>query len=102
MNNCIIHSTGNSEIVLTIGDCRYSARVVEDQDKLHIFTSGVRHEVFLPLVKVEGSELDHGDSALIAPMPCKISHISVKAGDIVKKGQTLIILEAMKMEVIAI
>jgi acetyl/propionyl-CoA carboxylase alpha subunit len=95
----MIHSTGNSEIVATIGDCRYSARVVEDKDTINIFTSGVRHEIFAPIIKVEGSEMDHGDSALLAPMPCKISHVSVKVGDVVKKGQTLIILEAMKMEV---
>ena len=31
-------------------------------------------------------------------MPCKISQINVKQGDVVKKGQALVILEAMKME----
>ena len=31
-------------------------------------------------------------------MPCKISTVIVKVGDTVKKGQVLIILEAMKME----
>jgi 3-methylcrotonyl-CoA carboxylase alpha subunit len=31
-------------------------------------------------------------------MPSKISQVYVKAGDIVKKGQPLVVLEAMKME----
>jgi 3-methylcrotonyl-CoA carboxylase alpha subunit len=31
-------------------------------------------------------------------MPCKISAVNVKAGDNVTKGQTLLVLEAMKME----
>jgi 3-methylcrotonyl-CoA carboxylase alpha subunit len=31
-------------------------------------------------------------------MPCKISQVNVKAGQSVKKGQNLIVLEAMKME----
>jgi biotin carboxyl carrier protein len=32
-------------------------------------------------------------------MPCKISQVYIKAGDKVKKGDNLMILEAMKMEV---
>lgn len=38
----------------------------------------------------------HG--SLSAPMPATVRRIDVKAGDVVKKGQTLILLEAMKME----
>ena len=38
------------------------------------------------------------DDGLTAPMPGKITMLHVKAGDIVKKGQSLLILEAMKME----
>jgi biotin carboxyl carrier protein len=38
----------------------------------------------------------HG--ALAAPMPATVLRIVVKTGDVVKKGQTLILLEAMKME----
>lgn len=33
-----------------------------------------------------------------APMPGLVLHIKVSVGDVVKKGDTLIILEAMKME----
>lgn len=33
------------------------------------------------------------------PMPCKISQVLVTPGQIVEKGATLVILEAMKMEV---
>jgi glutaconyl-CoA/methylmalonyl-CoA decarboxylase subunit gamma len=39
-----------------------------------------------------------GASTITAPMPGTILSISVKAGDKVKKGQVLCILEAMKME----
>jgi biotin carboxyl carrier protein len=39
-----------------------------------------------------------GASTINAPMPGTILSISVKAGDVVKKGQVLCILEAMKME----
>ncbi|MFW6300791.1 MAG: acetyl-CoA carboxylase biotin carboxyl carrier protein subunit, partial [Oceanicaulis sp.] len=33
-----------------------------------------------------------------APMPGKVLSLPVKPGDAVKKGQTLVVLEAMKME----
>ncbi|MBO4410734.1 MAG: biotin/lipoyl-binding protein [Lachnospiraceae bacterium] len=39
-----------------------------------------------------------GKTKVIAPMPGKIVAVKVKAGDAVKKGQVVILLEAMKME----
>jgi len=39
-----------------------------------------------------------GASTVTAPMPGTILSVNVKAGDTVKKGQVLCILEAMKME----
>jgi len=39
-----------------------------------------------------------GATAVKAPMPGTILNVNVKTGDVVKKGQVLLILEAMKME----
>ena len=39
-----------------------------------------------------------GGEVIAAPMPGNILAVNVKAGDAVKKGQVLMILEAMKME----
>ena len=39
-----------------------------------------------------------GAATLNAPMPGKVSEVKVKAGDNVKKGQVLLMLEAMKMQ----
>ena len=36
---------------------------------------------------------------LTAPMPGQVRSVSVRAGDAVKKGQTLLTIEAMKMEI---
>ena len=38
------------------------------------------------------------DGSILSPMPGKVVSVSVKAGDTVTKGQTLLVLEAMKME----
>jgi len=43
-------------------------------------------------------ENNGNEGSVITPMPCKISQIFVKSGQTVKKGDPLIVLEAMKME----
>jgi biotin carboxyl carrier protein len=45
-----------------------------------------------------GVRHDHA-GGLIAPMPGQIRSVSVSVGDVVKKGQTLLTMEAMKMEI---
>jgi propionyl-CoA carboxylase alpha chain len=50
----------------------------------------------LPRFVLPGSEVQAG--GLIAPMPGKVIDLKVKVGSKVKKGDTLVILEAMKME----
>jgi len=40
----------------------------------------------------------HASGSLKAPMPGKVLRVDVKAGQIVKKGDSILILEAMKME----
>ena len=39
-----------------------------------------------------------GANSVTAPLPGSVTGVNVKAGDAVKAGQTLIIIEAMKME----
>ncbi len=39
-----------------------------------------------------------GRHALTAPMPATVIRVHVKPGDAVKKGDTIVLLEAMKME----
>ncbi len=40
-----------------------------------------------------------GSSELIAPMPGQVRAVNIHAGDHVTKGQVLVVLEAMKMEI---
>jgi len=48
--------------------------------------------------KRSGVRHDHVGE-LAAPMPGQVRAVNVKEGDIVTKGQTLLVLEAMKMEI---
>ena len=43
-------------------------------------------------------EVADGDTSMKAPMPGKVSKIVAKVGDKVKKGDIIMILEAMKMQ----
>jgi len=49
-----------------------------------------------PLAAREGD--DPGAGRLTAPMPGRVTHLLVEAGDVVRRGEPLMIIEAMKME----
>ena len=50
----------------------------------------------LPRFKIPGANLQ--EDGLVAPMPGKVIDIQVKKGQKIKKGQSILIIEAMKME----
>jgi biotin carboxyl carrier protein len=45
-----------------------------------------------------GAERGSGPQRLVAPMPGKIVRVGVKPGDAVRARQTVVVVEAMKME----
>lgn len=51
-----------------------------------------------PKATANAAEAPAGCETIESPMPGTISEISVSAGQSVKKGDTLLVLEAMKME----
>ncbi len=71
-----------------------------------LFVQGHHVDVHLPWgnyrlsypVRSRGGAGGHGEGSLNAPMPGKVLKVSVAPGDEVAAGDTLMILEAMKME----
>ena len=51
-----------------------------------------------PAPAPKAAEVGAGDTALNAPMPGKVTKIVAKEGDAVKKGDIIMVLEAMKMQ----
>ncbi|MFT3728042.1 MAG: acetyl/propionyl/methylcrotonyl-CoA carboxylase subunit alpha [Terricaulis sp.] len=63
-----------------------------------IFNHGETYEFTLDTGERAAGEGSAGDGAILSPMPGKIVSVATKAGASVKKGDALVVLEAMKME----
>jgi acetyl/propionyl-CoA carboxylase alpha subunit len=74
-----------------------SALLVDD-DEIVVFEAGEAFAFSLKPPSAAADEAGGGDGALRAPMPGKVTAVAVAAGAVVAKGQTLLTLEAMKME----
>ncbi len=81
-----------------IDGAEHHAVVLRDGRKLSVLSDNLHAEITWhdPLA-VDAAEDDHA-GRLTAPMPGKVVAVRVQLGDAVKKGQPLVIVEAMKME----
>lgn len=83
---------------LLIDGKRVIAYVSSDMAKRWVTING--HTLMLTKTSgaKQGVRHEHA-GGLIAPMPGQVRSVSVGVGDVVKKGQTLLTMEAMKMEI---
>ena len=63
-----------------------------------IFDRGEAYEFTLDTGERSADEATAGDRAILSPMPGKIVSVAAKAGAKLKKGDPILVLEAMKME----
>jgi biotin carboxyl carrier protein len=83
---------------LLIDGKRVTAYVSSDMAKRWVTING--HTLMLTKTSgaKQGVRHEHA-GGLIAPMPGQVRSVSVNVGDVVKKGQSLLTMEAMKMEI---
>ncbi len=88
----------SSEGDVWIDGIKTRSTVVRRGERITVIVSGVNYELDLidPLA-ARGAEED-ATGSLTAPMPGRIIQVLAKPGDDVKRGNALMILEAMKME----
>jgi 3-methylcrotonyl-CoA carboxylase alpha subunit len=77
---------------------RFTASVYANGETDYVFTSRGATEIIAIDLLAHAGEGVADAGRLTAPMPGKVVSFSVKAGDTVKKGQALAVMEAMKME----
>jgi propionyl-CoA carboxylase alpha chain len=92
-----IFSWSEDAIDVEIDNRRQRSRVTRTENRLIVQTPTSDVEfILVPRFLVPGEEAATG--GLAAPMPGKVIEVRVAVGDSVTSGQTLILLEAMKME----
>ncbi len=83
---------------IRLDGAKHAVRVLRAGDELTVITPSARHALTL-FDPFHFEQEDTGaDGRLTAMMPGRVVKVMAKAGDTVKKGQPLIIMEAMKME----
>jgi 3-methylcrotonyl-CoA carboxylase alpha subunit len=93
-----IEKTANGRMHISLGGRRFDATVIGRDGDLTVFCDGMmqRLEIIDPLAAAEAIEAPSGQ--LTAPMPGRVVQLHVEAGRKVKRGEVLLVLEAMKME----
>ena len=87
-----------STLDITLGSQRLRAQVYAHGEVLHVFTPLGSTTITRVDALAHAGETQTEGGRLTAPMPGKVVSFAVKAGDVVKKGQALAVMDAMKME----
>ncbi|GAB2858559.1 acetyl/propionyl/methylcrotonyl-CoA carboxylase subunit alpha [Pseudoduganella ginsengisoli] len=91
-------SQQGADISIKLGETAVHGSVRRDGDVFHVFTNGLHYTLNYndPMAHAGESEAEGG--RLTAPMPGKVVAVLAEKGKEVKKGDPLVIMEAMKME----
>ena len=89
----------NGRLDLLIDGERVTAHVSSDSAKRWVTVDGQTVVLTKDTAGGRGHGHHHAAGELTAPMPGQIRALNVSEGEAVTKGQTLMVLEAMKMEI---
>ena len=87
-----------TRVTLVLDDRVASVRIVPDGTGLHLIHQGRTYSAAIPDRTVEDGETASALSHVTSPLPGKVVKALVRSGDAVERGATLVVLEAMKME----
>ncbi|HAT31943.1 MAG TPA: 3-methylcrotonyl-CoA carboxylase [Janthinobacterium sp.] len=86
------------ELSIKLGDSAAHGTVRRDGEVFHVFTGGAHYALHYLDPMAHAGEAEAEGGRLTAPMPGKVVAVLVEKGQQVKKGEPLVIMEAMKME----
>lgn len=84
--------------VITVNGTSYDVTVEEVGGVAPVASAPVASPVKVAPAKTATPAPSAGSVSVTAPMPGKILNVKLQAGAVVKKGDVILILEAMKME----
>ncbi len=91
---------GDGWFLVTEGDKRWRVAIADAPDGAWVFVDGMVARLTPKASPSSRRGAKHGgDMGVMAPMPATVVSINTAVGQTVTDGQTLIVLEAMKMEV---
>jgi 3-methylcrotonyl-CoA carboxylase alpha subunit len=85
-------------MTLRVDGVLHRLRVIRRGTELVVVLGGHNHGLRYVDPLAPPSQERAGDDRLTAPIPARVTHVLVQAGDQVKRGAPLLVLEAMKME----
>ena len=94
-----IQPLGEGWYLVIDGEQRWRVAVADAPDARWVFVDGQVERIDTPSAPTpRGRVKGRGDAGVMAPMPATVVAINATAGQPVKEGDTVIVLEAMKME----
>jgi 3-methylcrotonyl-CoA carboxylase alpha subunit len=95
LSDCLIHG---GEVSLVLDGTAHRFHCAGAGERIAVVSEDTRFEFEHIPLEAEFAHSDSGSGRLTALMPGRVIKVLAAAGDAVKKGQVLLIMEAMKME----
>lgn len=86
------------DLIADLGGIHIKATIVRTGEALTVIAGGVSHRLVLHDEAARAELQEAATGSLKSPMPGRVVRVAVHAGDRVKRGDTLLVIEAMKME----
>lgn len=88
-----------SEVAFNVNGTTHIASIASTDTTRYVAIEGDVFELKKPDLRRARRKQRHGEDNLTASMPGQVTKVLVAEGDVVQRGQSLIVLEAMKMEI---
>jgi 3-methylcrotonyl-CoA carboxylase alpha subunit len=92
-----VREEGDS-LLLRLGEATHRLRVLRQGAALTVFLGGVGYALTHQDPRAPQDSADAGGGRVLAPMPGRVLEVLVAPGDAVQRGQVLLVLEAMKVQ----
>ena len=95
---CTDFRADTESVAVSIAGENWRLPIVATQSAIHVFHHSARYELRISERISLASTTGGHSGSMQAPLPGRIARVLTKVGEHVKSGQTLVVIEAMKME----